>query len=190
MRPLDEKAEAELVRRARSGSSGEKRAAQRELFDGLRDKVLALCFNLTGSAAEAEDAAQDAFVAAFQGLGAFRGDSQFSTWLYRIAMRIALRSRQRNLRSAGEQMPELSTAHPEERLISRESARRCLAALDALSADQRAVVSLCAIDGMEYKQVASVLGIPEGTVWSRLHLARKKMAAAIAGTSSRESCRD
>lgn len=71
---------------------------------------------------------------------------------------------------------ELSVDRTEAELLARDEARRTLAALQQLTADHRAVLSLFALEGLSHREVAEVLGVPEGTIWSRLHGARKRLA--------------
>ena len=68
---------------------------------------------------------------------------------------------------------------PPDRWAAREELRRMLAAMSQLSLEHRGVLSLSVIEGLGHARIAEVLGIPEGTVWSRLHLARRKLVAAL-----------
>lgn len=152
-----------------------------ELFAQLRHPVFALCLRLTGNRADAEDAFQEAWLAIHAGLPRFRGESQSSTWVYRIALRIGLRARSRR-RDHESELP--ATADPrlraDEQLLAAERDRKVAEALGALGADHRTVLSLFAVEELSQKEIAAVLGVPEGTVWSRLHAARKKLAASLA----------
>lgn len=151
------------------------------LFRAERERVFRLCLHVTGRRADAEDALQEAFLAAHRTRGAFRGEASPSTWLYRIALRTALRvkARRRLTEPAGPVDPELPGADGPAEVAAREEGRRLLAALGRLSADHRAVLSLAALEGLSHREMAEVLGVPEGTVWSRLHLARKRLAAEL-----------
>ena len=152
-----------------------------ELFRAHRGRVLALCLRLCGSRALAEDALQETFLEVYKGLHGFRGESQLGTWIYRVAMRTALRLRARHPAPVDADVElALGTSEPHAALAAREQARAVQAALDALPAEQRVVVALFAADGLGHAEIAEILGVPEGTVWSRLHKARKALAAALA----------
>jgi RNA polymerase sigma-70 factor (ECF subfamily) len=157
----------------------------RELFVAHRRRVFALCLHITGRRAEAEDALQEAFLAVHRALAEFRGESSLSTWLYRIAIRTAFAARAR--RKPARPLPDdLTDASPgPDRLAgARLEAARLLAAFDALNADQRTILSMFAVEGLRHGEIAEVLGIPEGTVWSRLHAARRALARATGDCAS------
>jgi RNA polymerase sigma-70 factor (ECF subfamily) len=154
-----------------------------DLYRAERARVLALCLHITGRRADAEDAVQEAFLAAHRALPSFRGEALASTWLYRIALRAALRvkARSRAAEAFGPIDPELPGADGMEEALAREEGRLLARALDGLSADHRALLSLFAVEGLSHRQIAAVLGVPEGTVWSRLHAARTRLAEALDG---------
>jgi RNA polymerase sigma-70 factor (ECF subfamily) len=112
-------------------------------------------------------------------LASFRGEARLSTWVYRIAIRAALRVRAR--RAPTEPITDEPAAprgpNPGE---AQEQRDRLLAGLAALSTDHRIVLALFAVDGLSHGEIAETLGIPEGTVWSRLHLARKRLRDLMA----------
>jgi RNA polymerase sigma-70 factor (ECF subfamily) len=140
---------------------------------------------------EALDVAQEAFVKAFNALPAFKGDSAFYTWLFRITMNVALdRKRQRATRArslgAEDVPPEewertaVSTdPDPEDVATGVERRERIRKGLDSLSEHHRAIIILSDIEGLQYREIAEVLGIPMGTVMSRLHHARKRLREAL-----------
>ncbi len=150
------------------------------LFAELRAPVFKLCFRMLGNRHEAEDATQETFLAVYRGLASFRGDAAIKTWVYRIALRSALGVRAaRN--AAGRSVdddPKASLA-PEPGLEARDDARRVQAAMASLPAEHRAVLALSALDDASHQEIAEVLGIPLGTVGSRLHSARKKLMALV-----------
>jgi RNA polymerase sigma-70 factor (ECF subfamily) len=175
--PFDAVHESALLIRARDQSAGEREAAFNEVFDAFRGRVLSLCLHLTGSPSDAEDAAQEVFLVVFRGLPKFRGESRLSTWIYRIAVRIAFRVKAKHPRTAPLDLePAVDTPDP---ALQRERSRHIALALDRLSADHRTVLALFSLDGLSHREIAETLGIPEGTVWSRLHLARKKLTAEL-----------
>jgi RNA polymerase sigma-70 factor (ECF subfamily) len=142
-----------------------------------RSRVLGLCLHVVGNAADAEDAVQEALLAVHSGLPRFRGECLLSTWIYRIALRTALRVRARRPRT----IPlDFEPSHePRNPALDRERSRQVHVALSRLTAEHRAVLALFSLDGLSHREIAETLGIPEGTVWSRLHLARKKLAAEL-----------
>ena len=158
--------------------------AFQKVFEQLNARVFVLCRNLTGSKAEAEDATQETFLAIYRALPNFRGDALLSTWVYRIALNAALRVKARAQRvetdslDDARQLADRGPA-PDDAVAAREDARRLARAMGTLSAEHRAVLSLFAVEGLSHEEIASVLNVPTGTVWSRLHAARKKMAVAL-----------
>jgi RNA polymerase sigma-70 factor (ECF subfamily) len=175
--PIDALQESALLVRVRGASEREREAAFTEVFDGFRGQVLSLCLHLTGSAADAEDAAQEVFLVVFREMPKFRGDCRLSTWIYRIAVRIAFRVKAKTSRNAPlDQDPAIETPDP---ALQRERRRLLVRALTRLSADHRAVLALFSLEGLSHREIAETLGIPEGTVWSRLHIARKRLASEL-----------
>jgi RNA polymerase sigma-70 factor (ECF subfamily) len=176
---IDETLEQAIVAGARGARAARDEAFAR-LFEALRAPVYSLCLNLTGRPADAEDAVQEVFISVHRALPAFRGEARLSTWVYRIALRAALQVRARQRPSAP---LELTHVDPrgEAELLARDEARRALVAMQALPAEHRAVLSLFAIQGLSHREVAQVLGVPEGTIWSRLHTARKRLTELMKG---------
>lgn len=175
--PIDALQESALLVRVRGGSAGEREAAFTEVFEAFRSRVLSLCLHLTGSPADAEDAAQEVFLAVFRELPGFRGECRVSTWIYRITVRTAIRVKTRTPRTAPLDLDP--AVEPPDPALGRERRRLVARALSRLSADHRAVLGLFSLEGLSHREIAETLGIPEGTVWSRLHLARKKLASEL-----------
>lgn len=179
--------QAVVLDRARSASASEREAAFNMLFDAMRGSVFALAHHLTGNQGDAEDAVQDCFLGVYQAIPRFRGDCLLSTWVYRIALRSVwkVRGKQRtssdslnlNLEGAAETATE--DAAPDDIAEVRQRSSRVQSALVQLSEEHRTVLSLFAVDGLGHREIANVLGIPEGTVWSRLHAARKRLAVEV-----------
>jgi RNA polymerase sigma-70 factor (ECF subfamily) len=165
-------------------------AAFGELFTEYRARVFALCFHLVGHAADAEDALQETFFAVHRGLPGFRGEAHLSTWIYRIALRVALRVKSRRPKheanDRGNPAAEPAVT-PEDPVIARERRADLTAALGRLPAEQQTVLSLFAVEGIPQKEIAAILGIPEGTVWSRLSAARRRLAAELARKAASSS---
>ncbi len=169
------------MRRAQAGDQG----AFDELVRRHRDRVWAVVLRLLRDPDEAEDVLQETFVAAYRGLRRFDGRARFSTWLYRIATNAAFDAlaRRRTARSLDEEgAPEpASPVDPFEQAGQR---RALEAALADLSADFRAAVLLCDVAGLGTGEAAAVLGLPEGTVKSRVFRARAQLADALREPSS------
>lgn len=176
---LEAEEEAELLIQIQSGSKAECAAAHERLFVALRHPIYALCLQLTGNAVDAEDALQECFISAFRGLSKFRGEARISTWLYRIAVREALRQKSR--RSANQPRILSEPAAPEEAnpAVRREEIEQLHGALAKLSAEHRTVLAMFAVQGLSHGEIAETLKIPTGTVWSRLHKARKQLAGQL-----------
>ncbi len=137
----------------------------------LSRRLLALCLHLCGNAADAEDALQETLLALH--VARFRGESSVETFAYRVALRIALRIKSRR-RPTGELSGE-PAASGAGAIEAAADAAKVLRAMARLPTEQRAVLSLFALEGLKHKEIAEVLGVPEGTVWSRLHAARKRL---------------
>jgi len=168
--------EAEILAGVRSGGAARRQASDR-LFRELREPLHALCMHITGRRADAEDAVQEIFVAVHRGLPEFRGASRLTTWIYRIALRAAFRARAR--RRDGEPLdPETPGGGGESDMVARDEARRVASAMARLPAGPRAVLSLFAVEGLSHREIADILGVPEGTVWSRLHAARRMLVGS------------
>jgi RNA polymerase sigma-70 factor (ECF subfamily) len=166
----------ELVARCREGD----RLAWRALYDRHAPALFRFMAALGVPTDDREDAAQDVFVAIYRSLGSFRGEAQFSTWMYRIAARHAGRlGRRRRLREvvgtllAREPAPP-APPDPSETAASLVFVDRLL---EKLSPKKRVVFVLFEIEGLPVDEIARVVGCPENTVWSRLHHARSEVMA-------------
>jgi RNA polymerase sigma-70 factor (ECF subfamily) len=144
-----------------------------------QDRLYATVFRLTGCAEDALDLLQEAFLRAYQKLDRFNGESSFYTWVYRIAINLALSSLRKRRRSAFAPAPidpsderERGGDDPVQALERRERDQRIQQALDALAPDHRTVVVMKEFDALRYEEIGAILGIPVGTVRSRLHRAR------------------
>lgn len=153
------------------------------LVSRYQDRLFNTVFRLVGSAEDAADVVQEAFLSAYQSLGAFKGDSMFFTWLYRIAMNnaISLKRKQRVVLRLATGQERGSTAEPADRseaakpgraMEMAEDERRVHEALARLSSEHRAVLVLKDMEGRKYEEIAEVLEVPIGTIRSRLHRAR------------------
>lgn len=180
----DEPRDAQLVEAALAGD----RNAFGDLVARYQDRLFNTLLRVVGSHEDAADAAQDAFVQAFTKLDSFRGESQFYTWLYRIAMNVAL-SRQRRRRptasvdhvkeSVGDE-PLDAGEGPEETVLSQERVEHVQAALSNLGDEHRQILVLREIEGFAYEEIASILDLPVGTVRSRIFRARVQLKEKLA----------
>ena len=177
----------DLIRRCRAGDV----AAFEPLVEKYRQRVWRLAYQVLRDKEEAWDCAQEAFVRAFQSLSAFRGQSAFYTWLFRITINVATdshRARGARARAFGaEQVPEEEWARtaadrgatPDQAAIQAEKRERISRALDALPLKHRTIIMLSDVEGLSYREIAQVLSCPIGTVMSRLHNARQRLRAIL-----------
>lgn len=169
-----------------TASSQGDRDAFGELVRRYQTKALALSNHLCGNPDDGADAAQEAFFSAWRGLPNFRGDANFSTWLYRLVSNASmdlLRRRKRQDAHAGPSLdddelcfdaPDPSPA-PEDLAERRETRRELRDALQALSPERRQILILREIHQLSYEEIAQTLSIDVGTVKSRIHRAREAL---------------
>ncbi len=171
--------EQQLLAQASSTERVARDDAFAELVRALGPSLLSLCLGITGNRADAEDALQDTLCSVPAELPRFRGEARLYTWCHRIALRAAVRVRALNRRRdvAHDATP---TDAGEARLVERDAARRTLDAMTRLPLEQRAVMALF-LEGASHEQIADVLGVPVGTVWSRLHSGRKRLRELLDG---------
>lgn len=144
----------------------------RWLLDRYRLRAVRLAAHVLGRPDEAEDAAQEAFVKAFRAIKSFRGESRFSTWLFHILLRVC-QDRRRLRRWDAEIALDADLPGPSP---SDATDTRILVAalLEQLSPGLRAALVLREMEGLDYEEIARLLGIPVGTVRSRLSAARAR----------------
>ena len=154
-------------------------------------KVYALCYRFTGSGSEAQDLTQDVFLRVFRTIKSFRSDEgSFATWLARVTRNLLIdhyrRTRQERVTdSIEEQLPMLEQVgsgapeRPDHALAGREASEILQATLQKLSPDLREAVILRDLQEMEYREIAAVLEIPEGTVKSRINRGRAELARLL-----------
>ena len=175
--------ESELIVLARKGDQG----AYGVLVRRHQDRIYRHLLNLTGSREEALELAQDVFIKAWQALPTWQPDAQFHTWLYRIASNAALdvlrrRKVVRFVPLDDDYDAPADQPGPEAQLQARQGLRRLDAALARLLPEQREIVLLREVEGLSYDELATTLGIDQGTVKSRLSRARVALAAHYDGT--------
>ena len=163
--------DAVLVEACRRGE----RRAMEALYHRYKRRVFGLVTRIVGPG-ESEEVAQEVFVRIFRGLGRFRGDSQLSTWIYRLAVNAALSHVTRRPRHADADEAVLSNLPAPEMTDSDPSlSQRLERALAHLPAGYRAVLVLHDIHGLNHEEVAEILGCQVGTSKSQLHKARARM---------------
>lgn len=185
----DREIDRQLVARAQSG---DKRAFEL-LVEKYQRKLARLLSRFIRDPAEVEDVTQEAFIKAYRALPAFRGDSAFYTWLYRIGINTAKNYLMAMGRRAptsteveaeeaegfeeGEQLRDINT--PESVLLSNEIARTVNSTIEQLPEELRTAIQLREIEGMSYEDIARVMDCPIGTVRSRIFRAREAIAEQL-----------
>ncbi|MBM4016941.1 MAG: sigma-70 family RNA polymerase sigma factor [Planctomycetes bacterium] len=165
----------DLAGRAREGDH----SAFHELVDRHAGFLFAVAVSMSGNAADAEDLVQETFAGAFRGLAAFEGRASVKTWLTRILVRQAAGRR----RSEGRRRAALARLEAASQAdLGQESSDRATDArvdvadaMRSLSPEHREVIALRELQGLSYDEIAEVLGVPRGTVESRLFRARRRM---------------
>ena len=181
--------EATLVAAAQAGD----RTAFEQLVRVHADRLHAVVLRLAADADEAEEVTQEAFLRAWRAIGSFRAESQFFTWLYRIAMNEAKRRAARRPPTGQvialadhPQQPADEGPGPARRLEQVELHRALERAIRELPPDYREPLVLRDVQGLSTRQAAAAMGLPEGAFKSRLHRARLAVRAQIADLIDRE----
>ncbi len=161
-------------------------AAFGELVTRYQNRLHHSLVHVVGSAEDAKDVAQETFVLAFQKLSTFRGDAQFYTWLYRIALNASVTFRRKN-RSLGasldaakerigsEPSDARADSQPEQPIEQAERQHLVRQALSQMTDEFRLPLVLAEMDGLKYEQIAELLKCPIGTVRSRIHRGRAEL---------------
>lgn len=192
----------ELVELTRKGD----REAYRQLVERHQGRLLRVALDVVKSREDAEDVVQETFVKAFLSLQNFKGDSSFYGWIYRICTNMAIDIRRKASRRGGTHVEYKESYSVKERLgsdasdggptavpgehlqnvegphdalVRKEVGKKLQDVLTEISEEHREIVVLREIDGLDYEEIASVLGVPKGTVMSRLFYARKAMQKAL-----------
>ena len=185
----DREIDRQLVERAQRG---DKRAFEL-LVEKYQRKLARLLSRFIRDPAEVEDVTQEAFIKAYRALPAFRGDSAFYTWLYRIGINTAknylmamgrraptsteVEAEEAEGYEEGEQLRDINT--PESVLLSNEIAETVNSTIEQLPEELRTAIQLREIEGMSYEDIAQVMNCPIGTVRSRIFRAREAIAERL-----------
>jgi RNA polymerase sigma-70 factor (ECF subfamily) len=178
--------DALLVRRAKDGDT----RAFGTLVERYMRRAYYSALGLVGCSEDAMDLSQEAFVRAFRARHTIDPDRPFFAWLYQIIRRLCFnhtrdrRTRRRGIDAAGEWLVDQAEArtagaNPERALESADAVHRVRKALGALTERDREVLVLKEFEGLRYREIAEVIGVPIGTVMSRLYTARRRLAEAL-----------
>ena len=174
--------EEQCVAQARGGDA----SAFEELVEAYQTQVYRLALRMCGGRAEdAQEVAQEAFLAAWRGLPRFRGQCRFSSWLYKLTANAAVDHLRREKRRPAavplENAGEPADPHtPQEELERRELHRAVQQALDRLTPEHREVLLLRQMQGLSYQEIGAALSLEEGTVKSRLSRAKRQLRTILA----------
>jgi RNA polymerase sigma-70 factor, ECF subfamily len=151
--------------------------------------VYHLAYRTLHDVEEARDATQEAFFKAFRSLRTFKQGSKFSTWIFAITYHACCDRLNRRRHYASDELPERADTAPgpEQRVIALDEASRLRAAIDALPEKYRTVVTLFHLQGRQYEEIASVLGLPMGTVKTHLFRAKEQLRRLLSETEVTES---
>jgi RNA polymerase sigma-70 factor (ECF subfamily) len=182
--------EARLVAAAKAGDSD----AFAELVRATEADIYTLAYRLTGNPEDARDVAQEAYLRAFRSLKKFRGDSRFSTWMYRITANCASTQLTRQSKGRHEELSdddnvvdERPESDPEVMAEAGAMRDRVTAALGDLPPILRAVVVLRDVYDLPHEAIASELGISESAAKVRLHRARRKLRERLFPTGEEKA---
>ncbi len=152
------------------------------LVERHQNRIFQFLLTLLRNRQDAEDVAQETFIGAFRKLHSFEGRSSFFTWLRRLAYNACIdHLRKQKSRKSDLSTPDVSNLNaspnenPVNQLVERETIEAVRSAIDQLPEDQRSIVCMRDIEGMDYAEIATCLEIPIGTVRSRLHRARLEL---------------
>lgn len=173
------------------------RRREPDAFEALvrlhQDRVFDFCVRMLGDREEANEVVQEIFLSVHQNLGRFREEAKISTWLFRISKNHCLnrlKYLKRRGRGCSDALPDVPDAvlndsagappSPDEALVAARERALVQRAIARLDEDQRMLVALRDIEGLSYEEIVEITELPEGTVKSRLHRARLKLAEIVA----------
>ncbi len=170
----------ELVQKCQAGEMD----AFQELVSRYHQKIYVVLSGLLRNREDAQEVAQEAFFRAYRKIKSFQGGSSFYTWLYRIAVNMAIDSQRRQKRNPLDFRETMDGLFEEQNEVARdpfsdvhdrELREKLVSAINDLTPEHRAVIILRTVEGLSYKDIGEILGCSEGTVMSRLHYARKRL---------------
>ena len=169
-------ADADLARVAAAGDP----AAERALFDRHVDRVQRLAARFAGDADLAADLTQEVFVRVFRGLGSFRGEAAFTTWLHRVTVTTCLNAMRRIARRRAAERPLVPFLHDALPAPDTPAAQEALAdAIAELPPEHRLPLVMHALEGFSHQEIADALGLTEGTSKRRVHEAKERLRALL-----------
>ena len=180
-----------LLKKAQQGDAD----AFEQLVAPYEQKIYALCLRLLAHREDAQDAAQETMLRLYRALVSYRGEAQLGTFIYRVTANTCMDAlRRRNVRACESLealddvgvVPVDDSPGPEETLLRAEENERLSRAIDALSDEMRLPLVLREIQALSYEEVAQTLGLEMGTVKSRIHRAREKLARMLSGEAQEE----
>lgn len=185
--------EQELVARAKKGDQD----AFEQLVKDNEKRIYNLVLRMVGNPEDALDLSQEAFLNAWKGLGNFKGDCAFSTWVYRLASNACLdflRSKKRRQEHMGQafslddedapSLPDEEQLQPQQQLEKKERARQLYRALEQLSDQHRQIIVMRELSGLSYQEISEALQLDMGTVKSRLTRARLSLKKILLETGN------
>ncbi len=190
--------DAELVQRFKEGD----RSAYTEIVRRYQHRVYTLCIRWMGNDRIAEEVSQDVFLALYRALPRFRGDAQLSTWVYRVVVNHCKNRRLYRMRRKQDRHEPLEGTRRDEDEPARqipsegpgtdagihrtEAEELVREALELLDEQQRHIIVLRDVEDLSYEEVGELLGLPRGTVKSRLHRARAQLAQILSRKLKKE----
>ena len=165
--------ESSLIRLAAAGD----RDAQRLVYESLKDRLYRLIVRIVGPT-EADDVTQDTFLQIFSSLHTLRFDSDFSTWAHRVAVNEALQHQRRTKRRPAAQLEDTDMPTKAQE-PSMELQDLFHVAFERIEPELRAILHLKESNEASYEEIAEILGIPQGTVGSRLNRARRELRSQL-----------